>query len=125
MRISILLSLIVLAACTPMRGGRGRSSVGVSVGIQLGPERPISYYSREQHGDWRVNYQQWQPTTVYVVDGRFYDNETRGARAVVVYRRNNEYFLPPQEKEWVGKDKRYDYKHKPKDEDYNRGRGKP
>jgi hypothetical protein len=125
MRISILLSLMVLVGCMPMTRGQRRSPVGVEIGIQLGPERPVDMYSRERHGDWHNSLEQWQPVTLFVVDGRFYEREARGARAVVVYRRNNEYFLPPREKEWIGKDKRYDYKHQPKDEDYGRKSGRP
>ena len=125
MRISILLSLMVLVGCMPMTRGQQRSSVGVEIGIQLGPERPVDMYSRERHGDWHNSLEQWQPVTLFVVDGRFYEREARGARAVVVYRHNNDYFLPPREKEWVGKDKRYDYKHMPMDEDYGGKSGKP
>jgi hypothetical protein len=125
MRIALLFSLMVLVGCMPMTRGRQQSSVGVSVEFQLGPERSVDMYSRERHGDWHNNLEQWQPVTLFVVDGRFYERESRGARAVVVYRRNNDYFLPPQEKEWVGKDKRYDYKHMPKDEDYGRKGGRP
>jgi hypothetical protein len=111
MRISILFSLIVLAGCMPATRGQQQSSI--SIGIQLGPERSVNSYSAERHGDWRTNYEKWQPTTLWVVDGRYYDKESRGARAVVVYRRDNEYFTPPQDKEWVGSDKRYDYNKRP------------
>jgi hypothetical protein len=111
MRISTLLSLMVLAGCMPTTRGQQQSSV--EIGIQLGPVRSVNSYSMERHGDWRTNYQQWQPTTLYVVNGRYYDKETRGSRAVMVYRHDNEYFTPPQDKEWVGADKRYDYKKRP------------
>jgi hypothetical protein len=57
---------------------------------------------------------------MYVVNGQYYDKSSRGARAVIVYHHNDDYFLPPQDKKWVGADKRHDYKHKPKTEDYNR-----
>ena len=111
MRISGLLSLILLAGCMSTTRGQQQSSLEISV--QLGPERSVSSYSMERHGDWRTNYQQWQPTTLFVVDGKYYDKEARGSRAVMVYRHDNEYFTPPQDKEWVGADKRYDYKKRP------------
>jgi hypothetical protein len=123
MRISTLVSLSVLAACIPITRAPAQS-VGVSIGIHLGPERVVANYSSARSGDWRTNYQQWQPTTLYVVNGRYYDNQTRGARAVVVYRHQNDYFLPPQDKKWVGVDKRYNYKNKPRSADYGRQKGK-
>ena len=125
MRTAIVFSLMMRVACMPMMRGQQQSSVGVSIGIQLGPERPVDMYSRERYGDWHNNLEQWQPVTLFVVDGRFYEREARDARAVVVYRHNSDYFLPPQDKEWVGKDKRYDYKHMPKDEDYGAKGGRP
>jgi hypothetical protein len=123
MRIKTLLSLSLLVGFMPMTRGSAQTSVGIKIGINLGPERVVANYSSAQYGDWRTSYQQWQPITLYVVNGRYYEHQTRGARTVVVYRRNNDYFLPPQDKKWVGKDKRYDYKHQPRDEDYGRGKG--
>jgi hypothetical protein len=125
MRISALLSLAVLAGCMPMTHRPAQSSAGVEIGIQLGSERPVFRYSRERYGDWRSNYELWEPVTLFVIDARFFDREAGSARAVVVYRRKDEYFLPPQEKEWIGKDKRYDYKRRPKDEDYARIKVRP
>lgn len=93
---------------------------GVGVTVRLGNERTVVAYSPERHGDWQTSYKSWKPTTVYSVNGHYYDKQTRGARAVAVYHKDNEYFLPPQDSKWVGKDKRYNYKRRPTDEDYNR-----
>lgn len=62
--------------------------------------------------------------TICEYDGRYYRRSVRGARAIVVYSRNNEYFLPPPDREWVGKDKRYNYKRQPDDRDRGRARNK-
>ena len=113
MRISSLLLLTLLAGCMASTRGQQQSSVGVGIDIQLGPERSVNSYSADRHGDWRTNYQQWQPTTLYVINGKYYDKEAKGTRAVMVYRHDNEYFTPPQDKEWVGTDKRYDYNKRP------------
>jgi hypothetical protein len=96
------------------------SAQGVSVSLRLGNERTVSAYSSERSGDWHANYKQWEPTTLYVNNGKYYDKQSKGSRAVVVYHKDNDYFLPPQDKKWVGADQRYNYKHKPTTEDYNR-----
>src|ERR1019366_8609071 len=86
MRISSLLLLTLLAGCMASTRGQQQSSVGVGIDIQLGPERSVNSYSADRHGDWRTNYQQWQPTTLYVINGKYYDKEAKGTRAVMVYR---------------------------------------
>ena len=121
MRLSTLLSLSALVCCIPIASAPAQRA-GVSVDIHLGRARTVTAYSSSRSGEWRTNYKQWKPTTLYVTNGQYYDKQTRGSRAVVVYRKDNDYFLPPQDKKWVGKDKRYDYKHKPNNEDYNRNR---
>jgi hypothetical protein len=119
MRLSTLLSLSALVCCIPMASAPAQGA-GVSINLRLGNQRTVSSYSSERSGDWRTNYKHWTPTTLYVTNGQYYDKNTRGSRAVVVYRKDKEYFLPPQDKKWVGADKRYNYKHRPTDEDYNR-----
>ena len=113
------MALSALVCCAPLANARAQG-VGVSIGVQLGTARVVSNYSSERSGDWRTNYKQWEPTTLYVNNGQYYDKESKGSRAVVVYKKDNDYFLPPQDKKWVGVDKRYDYKHKPTNADYNR-----
>ncbi len=100
---------------------RQSAQASVSVNLKLGPERTVAPYSSEKFGDWHTNYKQWTPKTMYYVNGHYYDHKTTGARTVSVYQKGGNYFLPPQDKDWVGKDKRYNYKNKPTDEDY-RGR---
>ena len=97
-----------------------RAPAQVRVTARLGPEISLSAYSPAQHGDWRTNYRQWKPVTLYDVNGHYYQHSVRGARAVQVYRRGNEHFLPPQDQAWVGHDKRYNYKHQPSNDDYGR-----
>ena len=107
---------------------RGRVSAYVSVGRpdrRLGAELGVLAYSPERAGDWHRSYRRWTPTTVYEVNGHYYQNNAPGARAVQIYRYQNEYFLPPRDREFEGFDKRYDYGHKPNDDDHNRGRGRP
>ena len=119
MRLATVLSFAVLAGFVPAASAPAQG-VGISIGLKLGPSRSVVAYSSARDGEWRSSYMQWQPTTMYVVDGRYYEKQSRGSRAVVVYRHNEDYFLPPQDKKWVGADKRYNYKRKPRNEDYNR-----
>jgi hypothetical protein len=92
---------------------------------RLGEEIGVLGYSAERAGDWHKSYKRWTPTTVYEFRGHYYPNNAPGARAVQIYRYKSEYFLPPQDKGWVGADKRYDYSRQPNDDDRSRGRGRP
>ena len=128
--------LLVATFATPDRAS-AQVDISVSLGRQLGPEVSIYAYSQPEYGDWRVSYRQWTPVTLYFYDGHYYRKSAKGARAVAVYSRNGEYFMPPEEKAWVGFDKRYNYKRQPVSEDRGRakqkdnsqgrgrGRGKP
>jgi hypothetical protein len=115
MRIATALSFSLLLACAPIASASAQS---VSIDLKLGPARTVAAYSSEQFGDWHTSYKQWTPKTMYYVNGQYYDHTTKGARAVAVYQKGGKYFLPPQDNAWVGKDKRYNYKNKPTDEDY-------
>ena len=97
----------------------------VRVDARLGAEIGVLGFSADRAGDWRRNYKRWTPTTVYELNGHYYPNDGNGARAVQIYRYRDEYFLPPQDKAWVGFDRRYDYQRQPSDEDRSRGRGRP
>ena len=119
MRLIKALALSALVCFVPA-SPTAAQGVGVSVGLRLGNERVVAAYSPERYGEWRANYKRWKPTTLYVVNGHYYDKYTRGSRAVVVYRRGGEYFLPPQDSKWVGYDRRYNYRRRPNDEDYRR-----
>jgi hypothetical protein len=92
---------------------------------RFGAEIGVLGYSSERAGDWRKNYKRWTPTTVYEFNGHYYQNNGPGSRAVQIYRYQNEYFLPPQDKAWEGHDKRFDYSRQPNADDHSRGRGRP
>ena len=92
---------------------------------RFGAELGVLSFSAERAGDWRRNYKRWTPVTVYEFRGKYYPNDAPGARPVQIYRYQNEYFLPPRDQAWEGRDKRFDYSHKPSDDDHNRGRGRP
>jgi len=95
------------------------------IDVRLGPELGVLAYSAERAGDWRRNYRRWTPVTVYEVNGHYYQNNGRNARAVTIYRYRNEYFLPPRDQAFVRFDKRFDYNHQPNDDDHGRVRSRP
>ncbi len=112
----------------PNDSDRGRVTPYVTVNrpdAHLGLEIGVLGYSAERAGDWRRNYRRWTPTTVYELNGHYYPNDGPGARRVQIYRYQNEYFLPPNDRQFDGFDKRFDYGHKPNEDDHNRGRGRP
>jgi hypothetical protein len=109
--------LIALPAPAP-----AQLNISVQFGTRLGPELEVFAYSPERWGDWRANYRQWTPVTLYDINGHYYRNPVRGARAVVVYEHNREYFLPPPDQAWNGADKRYNYQHRPIADDQGRAR---
>lgn len=92
---------------------------------RLGAEIGVLTYEEERAGPWQRNYRRWTPTTVYEWNGRYYQYNAPGARAIQIYRYQNEYFLPPRDQEWINTDKRYDYNRRPNDDDHNRGRSHP
>jgi hypothetical protein len=124
MRIAALLTVPLFAGLLALPTAAS-AQISIRIGAQLGPEISLVAYSPERHGDWRANYRQWTPVTVYRYEGHYYPHYVRGARSVWVYQRGNERFLPPEDREWVGRDRRYNYRHRPTDEDYGRGRGRP
>lgn len=135
MRVQKVLAALLLGAAIAMPN-QASAQVSVSIGARLGPEVSLYAYSQPAHGDWQTTYRTWTPSTVYYYNGHYYHKSVSGARAVAVYSHNGEYFMPPADKAWVGKDKRYNYKRAPQDEDRGRakehddngrgrGRGKP
>lgn len=92
---------------------------------RLGPEVGVLGYSEERAGNWRANVRRWTPVTLYESNGRYYQRNAPGARAVAMYRYQNEYFLPPTDQGWVGADKRFNYNRRPNDDDRGRVRGRP
>ena len=124
MRIPKVLAALILGAAVAMPSpASAQVNISVNLGKLLGPEVSIYAYSAPVFGAWQTSYRNWTPTTLYFYQGHYYRKSVKGARAVAVYSRNGEYFMPPEDKAWVGKDKRYNYKRAPLDED--RGRGKP
>ncbi len=111
---------------TPADYGRSRPyAPAPRVDPRLGAEIGVLGYSPDRAGDWRNNVRRWTPTTVYESNGRYYQHSAPGARAVGIYRYQNEYFLPPTDQAWVGSDKRYDYNHRPDNSDQGRVRIRP
>jgi hypothetical protein len=97
-------------------------NISVKFGTRLGPEIGVFAYAPERAGDWHQNYRKWTPVTLYDVNGHYYRTRVEGSRAVMVYTYNNEYFFPPRDREWVGFDKRYNYKRAPVEVDLGRAR---
>jgi hypothetical protein len=118
MRIRLLATLPLLAALTVTPRP---SSAQISATIHLGRPIVVGNYEPTRYGDWHSNYRRWRPVTVYYYNGRYYPRAIRGARPVQIYRRQNEYFLPPRDAAWANRgDRRYNYHRRPNDEDYNR-----
>jgi len=96
-------------------------SAQVSVTLHLGNPVAITRYSPDVYGDWHTSYRTWRPVTLYFYNGNYYPRSVRGSRPVQVYRRQNQYFLPPQDAAWANRgDKRYNYRRRPTDDDYGR-----
>ncbi|HXD23084.1 MAG TPA: hypothetical protein VN613_06980 [Gemmatimonadaceae bacterium] len=123
MRISRVVGAVLGAAlmAAPV-AARAQVDVSVRFGTRLGPEIGVVVYAPERHGDWHRNYRKWTPVVLYDVNGRYYSHQVEGARAVMVYSYNGEYFFPPTDREWVGFDRRYDYHRAPADVDIHRAR---
>jgi roadblock/LC7 domain-containing protein len=96
----------------------------VAVDSRLGAEIELWDYSADRAGDWRTSYRRWTPVTIYEYHGHYYQHAIAGTRPVEVYRYGYEYFLPPGDAAWVGFDKRFDYKHRPTDDDRTRVHGR-
>ena len=105
---TIVAASLVLPAQAP-----AQVNLTVRFGTRLGPDIGVFAYSPERNGDWHANYRKWTPVTLYDVNGHYYRNSVSGSRAVAVYSYNDEYFLPPTDREWVGKDSRYNYNRQP------------
>ncbi len=114
----VLAGMLAVAgiACVPP----GATEVGVSA--QFGPGVDVYDYDPGYFGAWQTDYMMWSPSTVYVLNGRFYSSPVRGGRAVGVYQYHDRYFLPPQDKAWQRKDRRYNYRQRPQKKDYQHAR---
>ena len=87
---------------------------------RYGNDVQVSVYSPQVQGDWHTAYNRWDTATLYNLNGRYYPTQVPGARQVMVYRSQNGYFLPPRDQQWNNADRRYDYRLRPTDDDYNR-----
>jgi hypothetical protein len=101
------------------------SLFGVQPERSWGDEIFVGTYSPEAYGDWRTSYRGWESVTLYNRNGRYYPNAVVGARAVAVYRSNNQYFLPPADDQWKNADSRYDYSRAPTQDDYTNPQRSP
>ena len=97
----------------------------VTVDRRFGAEIGVLQYSPDRAGDWRTNARRWTPVTAYEFNGRYYQNNGPGARAVSMYRYQNEYFLPPRDQAWVNSDRRFNYQNQPTPDDHGRARARP
>jgi hypothetical protein len=123
MKLSTLLAVPLLGALLALPAqAPAQLNVSVQFGTRLGPEIGVFAYSPERYGDWRRNFRRWTPVTLYDINGHYYRHAVRGARPVVVYSYNNEYFLPPQDDAWVRFDSRYNYGRRPMSDDMSRVR---
>jgi hypothetical protein len=122
MRIATLVTCPLFLGALIALPARAPAQVSISISARLGPAISIAAYTPEYYGDWRVSYAQWTPVTLYMLNGQYYQRSVRGARPVQVYRRGNEHFLPPQDRAWVGRDRRFNNKHRPSNDDYGRAR---
>jgi hypothetical protein len=112
--LTILPLIGVLAVATPRQ-----APAQVSINLRLGPPVVVTNYAPDVYGNWRTDYMSWHPVTVYYYEGQWYTRPIRQARPVVVYQYRNQYFLPPRDAGWVNQDRRYDYRRRPVDDDYN------
>jgi hypothetical protein len=113
--------LVIVLAGLPAPAS-AQVNLKIEFGTHLGPEIGVFAYAPERHGEWRANYMKWTPITLYDVNGHYYRHSVAGARPVMVYTYNGEYFFPPADRAWVTLDKRYDYTHRPVEVDIGRVR---
>ena len=112
----------ILALSTVMAAAPVTVSAQVTATVRVGQQQP-EYWTPEvrvfnyspAYGDWRTSYRQWQPVTLYERNGRFYVRPIPGATAVAVYHWGSDYFMPPQDADWVNHDRRYNYRQRPND----------
>ena len=96
MRIPKVIAALLFGAAVAMpNAASAQVSISVNLGRLLGPEVSIYSYSQPAYGDWHTAYRQWTPVTLYFYQGHYYRKSVKGARAVAVYSRNGEYFMPP------------------------------
>jgi hypothetical protein len=66
-------------------------------------------YNARNYGQWRKEFRNWRPVTLYVLGGRYYERPMRGARPISVYHYRNQYFFEPRDRDFYRmRDGRYD-----------------
>ncbi|MDX2262642.1 MAG: hypothetical protein SFU84_13195 [Gemmatimonadales bacterium] len=66
-------------------------------------------YNARNYGQWKKEFRNWRPVTLYVIGGRYYERPMRGARPISVYHYRNQYFFEPRDRDFYRmRDGRYD-----------------
>jgi hypothetical protein len=73
----------------------------------------VGAYAAGEVGGWQTSFTLWTPVTVYELEGQYYPRAVSGGRAVEIYRYRDRYFMPPDDRHWIGADRRYDYRLRP------------
>jgi hypothetical protein len=112
MRITSLLAVPILVGLIALPT-RAHAQVGFSVRIGT-PEASVGVYSPARHGAWESNYQRWTPVTMYQANGHYYRTQPRdrhnrvvSSTSVQMYRYRNQYFAPPTDAGFAGRDRRF------------------
>ena len=108
---------VVVVGCGP--GYRYSASADIGPGVDL-----YGYYP-DYWGDWHSNFSLWSPAVVYEYGGRYYPTRVRNSRPVSVYQYRNQYFMPPRDNDFRNRDRRFDYRHRLTNQDYQRARPRP
>jgi hypothetical protein len=112
----VLTPMAALALAVTPLSAQVRANVRIDIPI-LGRNRPVIIdrddryddrrylvevreYSSRNHGQWKKEYRKWRPVTLYWVNGRYYERQVRGARAVTVYFYRNQYFFEPRDRDF-------------------------
>ncbi len=116
-RLILLGGLVGVVSCGP-----SYRRAGFGVAAEYGAPIDVYGYYPDYFGDWRGNYQRWDPVVIYELRGNYYPQPVRGARAVAVYRSRSGYFLPPRDRAWSRTERRFDRRQMPNRRDYSRAR---
>ncbi len=58
-------------------------------------------YSSRNYGQWKKEYRNWRPVTLYRIDNRYFERQVRGGRPVSVYYYRNQYFFEPRDRDFA------------------------
>ncbi len=111
---SLLGALATAPAAAQVRASINIGPIRVAANIPIVHQRrspryvEVYAYSSRRHGDWRRSARDWRPATVYVLNGRYYEQPYRNARRIVVYRYRDQYFQAPRGRDWERSRPRYE-----------------